>query len=239
MLKKLSFAIFATVFVVLTVPSAGQQPDLVMAPKFEVDPDFPKELPKHWVTGMSVGVAVDEQDHVWMVHRPPTISPNERGADQTPPTGECCTAAPPIMEFDQSGTLLRHWGGQVEGAPYQWPLSNHGLWVDQKGFIWIGANHNTDSHSQVHERRRFVAQCGKPGQADSNDRRTSVHEKIQVVPKRNGPTSLTATQTNALSSSTPTRAAPSLLGRHGNKPTMQFGTVCAEQPTGSAGVPAP
>src|SRR5213083_349851 len=93
----------------LSAVNSGAQNDMVMAPKFEVDPNFPKELPKHWVTGMAVGVAVDEQDHVWWLHRPPTISANEKGADQNPPTGECCTAAPPVMEFDQQGNLLRHW----------------------------------------------------------------------------------------------------------------------------------
>jgi len=171
MLKKLSLAIFAAAFVVLTVPTTGAQSDLVMAPKFEVDPDFPKELPKHWVTGMSVGVAVDEQDHVWMVHRPPTISPNERGADQEPPTGECCMSAPPVMEFDQTGTLLRRWGGQVAGAPYEWPLSNHGLWIDKKGIVWIGANHNQDSHIlKFTKDGKFLAQYGKAGAAtNSND----------------------------------------------------------------------
>lgn len=187
-MKKLTLLAFAAVFVAFSASSSGQQNDLVMAPKFEVDPNFPKELPKGWVTGMSVGVAVDEQDHVWMVHRPPTISPNERAADQDPPTAECCKSAPPVMEFDQTGTLLRRWGGDLAGAPFQWPLSNHGLWVDQKGFIWIGANHNTDSHIlKFTKDGKFVAQYGKPGQAtDSNDPDDfGSPAKIQVDPKRN------------------------------------------------------
>ncbi len=41
----------------------------VEAPQFEVDPLWPKPLPNHWILGMTVGVAVDSQDHIWIVHR--------------------------------------------------------------------------------------------------------------------------------------------------------------------------
>jgi len=54
----------------------------VMAPRFEVDPLWPKPLPNHWYIGMSIGVACDAQDHVWIVHRPDTVSANEAAADQ-------------------------------------------------------------------------------------------------------------------------------------------------------------
>jgi hypothetical protein len=42
----------------------------VMAPRFEVDPYWPKPLPNHWVTGSTIGVSTDSQDHVWIIHRP-------------------------------------------------------------------------------------------------------------------------------------------------------------------------
>ena len=45
----------------------------VMAPKFEVDPFWPKPMPNHWVMGMSIGVWVDNNDHIWMVHRDNTV----------------------------------------------------------------------------------------------------------------------------------------------------------------------
>src|SRR6266545_5112699 len=81
----------------------------VMAPRFEVDPLWPKPLPNHWYIGMTIGVGVDAQDHVWIVHRPDTLSPNEAAADQK--TGACCSKAPPVLEFDQAGNLIGHWGG--------------------------------------------------------------------------------------------------------------------------------
>ncbi|MGV3708959.1 MAG: hypothetical protein ACO1Q7_08955 [Gemmatimonas sp.] len=164
-----------------------QQTDSVMAPKFEVDPDYPKPLPKGWVLGMSVGVAVDAQDHVWIVHRPPTISANERGADQSPPYSECCTSAPPIIEFDQQGNVLRNWGGPVTTGQYEWPESNHGLSVD-KNTIWIGANAANDSHI-LHFTLdgKFIAQFGKSGKGTGS--KDSVNfgapAKVVVDPKTN------------------------------------------------------
>src|SRR2546429_7488982 len=49
----------------------------VLAPRFEVDPLWPKPLPNHWVQGMSGGVSVDPRDHVWIVHRTNTFEPME------------------------------------------------------------------------------------------------------------------------------------------------------------------
>src|SRR3954453_14063332 len=49
----------------------------IMVPRFEVDPTFPKPLPNHWYQGMSIGVGVDANDHVWIVHRPDSVNPLE------------------------------------------------------------------------------------------------------------------------------------------------------------------
>ena len=50
----------------------------VQAPQFEVDPFWPKPLPNHWVMGMTIGVSVDAQDHVWIVHRSGSNDPGEQ-----------------------------------------------------------------------------------------------------------------------------------------------------------------
>ena len=113
----------------------------VQVPRFEVDPTFPKPLPNHWYQGMSIGVGVDANDHIWIVHRPDSVNPIEAAADAK--TGECCAKAPPILEFDQQGTLLRHWGGS-DGDGYQWPSSNHGVTIDHKGNVWVGGNGGGD-----------------------------------------------------------------------------------------------
>ena len=51
------------------------------APIFEVDPFWPKPLPNHWVTGSTIGLSVDAQDHVWTIHRPNTVEDNFKAAD--------------------------------------------------------------------------------------------------------------------------------------------------------------
>ncbi len=116
--------------------------DTVQAPRFEVDPMWPKPLPNGWLLGQTIGVGVDAKDHVWIVHRVDSLLATEIGAAQNPPTGKCCKPAPPVLEFDTDGTLLRSWGGPGQG--YEWPVSNHGIFIDHKGIVWIGGNGNGD-----------------------------------------------------------------------------------------------
>jgi DNA-binding beta-propeller fold protein YncE len=110
----------------------------VMAPMFEVDPLWPKPLPNHWLMGMTIGVSVDAQDNIWIIHRQGSLEKGELHATTNPPIAMCCAAAPPVLEFDQDGNLLRHWGGPGNG--YDWPDSNHGITIDYKGNVWIGGN---------------------------------------------------------------------------------------------------
>jgi hypothetical protein len=141
----------------------------VMAPRFEVDPLWPRPLPNHWVVGQAIGLSVDAQDHVWIVHRDNLLGANEAAASQDPPTASCCVKAPPVLEFDPAGTVVGHWGGPGEG--YDWPESNHGITIDHKGNVWIGGNVGTDSQLLKFTRAgKFLAQYGKPGQnKGSND----------------------------------------------------------------------
>ena len=111
----------------------------VMAPRFEVDPMWPKPLPNHWVQGMTIGVSADAKDNIWIIHRAGSLEAKEVYEIAKPtPAAECCAPAPPVLEFDQEGNLIGHWGGP--GAGYDWPDSNHGITVDYKGNVWIGGN---------------------------------------------------------------------------------------------------
>ena len=77
----------------------------VRAPRFEVDPFWPKPLPNHWVLGSAIGVWVDERDYVWIIHRSSaTLDDNEKGIEMK--TAECCAGAPPVLEFDAAGNLV-------------------------------------------------------------------------------------------------------------------------------------
>jgi len=143
--------------------AAAQAQNTVQAPKFEVDPTFPKPLPNGWYPGQMIGVWVDARDHVWVVHRPAALDVYEGAASQNPPTAECCKNSPPILEFDQSGALLRSWGGE-DGPGWQWPDSNHGINGDNKGNVWVGGNGGTDGHIlKFTQDGRFVMQVGKKG----------------------------------------------------------------------------
>ena len=139
----------------------------VQAPRFEVDPTWPKPMPKNYLLGQTIGLGVDEKDHVWIIHRgndPNNLDGTERnGLPANPtPTSECCQPAPPVLAFDPAGNLVSAWGGPQPGAAFEWPGSNHGIVVDHKGFVWIGGNGPDDSHILKFTRDgKFVAQYGK------------------------------------------------------------------------------
>ena len=168
---------FLTLLVVLLVGQSllerrvdAQSKAAVKAPRFEVDPMWPKPLPNHWLLGATIGVSADAQDHIWIIHRSSaTLNNNERGAELNPPTGECCKGAPPVLEFDQAGNLLSSWGGPGQG--FEWPLSNHGITVDGKGMVWIGGNDANDGQVlKFTTAGKFVMQVGFGyANASSND----------------------------------------------------------------------
>jgi DNA-binding beta-propeller fold protein YncE len=156
----------------------------VMAPRFEVDPFWPKPLPNHWYIGMSIGVCADAQDHIWIVHRPDTVSANEAALDNK--TGDCCSKAPPVLEFNQAGNLIGYWGGPGKG--YEWPESNHGITIDYKGNVWIGGNGTNDAQVlKFTQDGKFIAQFGHAGKnGGSNDLENFGRvAKIFVDPKAN------------------------------------------------------
>jgi hypothetical protein len=153
------------------------------APYFEVDPYWPRPLPNHWVTGSTIGISVDAQDNVWSIHRPNTVEANFKAADiraadavddEAQPgapkvvsgagdmIGACCKVAPPVLVYDQAGSLVRSWGGPGQG--YEWPDSNHGITVDRKGNVWLAGNGNKDTQVlKFTSDGKFLLQIGKHG----------------------------------------------------------------------------
>ena len=146
---------------VLERTAAAQNKGAVQAPRFEVDPLWPKPLPNHWILGSTIGVWVDTDDHIWIIHRSTaTLGNNEKTLETK--QGECCAGAPPVLEFDQEGNLLRHWGGPGQG--YEWPDSNHGIFIDFKGNVWVGGNGGPDSPIlKFTKDGKFLLQVGKKG----------------------------------------------------------------------------
>ena len=144
-------------------------------PVFEVDPTWPKPLPNNWVIGGVVGVSVDPMDRIWIMHRPSFIAANERAAADGL-SSVCCFPAPPVLAFDQSGNLVKAWGPQrkpsspgsaisesTEIVPgwEHWAQSEHGIYVDYKGFVWTGGNGQKDSRVlKFTQDGKFVMEIG-------------------------------------------------------------------------------
>jgi hypothetical protein len=145
------------------------RPALAGSPKFEVDPSWPQALPGNWIIGTIGGITVDAQDHIWINQRPSSLDAREQRA-ATAPNVECCVPAPPVIEFDQAGKVVRGWGG--DGPDYNWGNDGHGIHVDYNNFVWVGDN-SPDTGGHIYKFTRdgkFVMRIGKPGKATgSND----------------------------------------------------------------------
>jgi len=139
--------------------SPAIQPEPI--PEFRVDPFWPRQLPNQWIIGAVAGVAVDSRDHVWIVHRPSTLQPNELRSEWR--------AAPPVLEFDPAGNVVGAWGGP--GPEYEWPELEHGIYVDDSDNVWLGGGGDTDAHVLKFSRNGdFLLQIGHQGRNEgSND----------------------------------------------------------------------
>ncbi len=143
-------------------------------PTFEVDPSWPK-VPAKWKLGDPSSVAVDAKDNIWVLHRPRTLKPEEKSM-----------AAPPVMVFDQSGAYVKSWGGDAPG--YEWPQREHGIHIDNKGFVWIGGNYcpamnlqglkpvTDDQILKFTQDGKFIMQIGKSSQSQGNADTKNFHQ---------------------------------------------------------------
>ena len=118
------------------VASAQAKP---AAPRFQVDPSWPLEMPNHWIMGAVTGVFVDAKQHVWVTHLPETLTEEELYAEQKPPMGTCCKAGAAVLEFDEKGKLVQGWGEGSMTDFADWPREPHGIFVDHNDFVWVGS----------------------------------------------------------------------------------------------------
>ena len=146
----------------------AQEPRSGGAPRFEVDPFWPN-LPDNMILGQTSGIAVDHQDHVWVIHRPESV-PDAEQAVLHNPEATCCIPAPRVMEFDEVGNYVQGWGGPGEG--YEWPLDEHTVYIDYKDNVWIssagGANTSAGTENHILKFTRsgqFLLQIGHRGQS--------------------------------------------------------------------------
>lgn len=154
-------------------------------PQFQVDPTWPK-VPAKWKLGDASSIGIDAQDRIWVLHRPRTLP-----ADQT------SMAAPPVLVFDAAGNFIQAWGGSGNG--YEWPQREHGIYIDPKGFVWIGGNNcparNLPGLSPIADDQllkftqdgKFVMQIGHAGKSGGNADTTNLQQPADefVYPKTN------------------------------------------------------
>jgi hypothetical protein len=144
------------------------------APRFRVDPFWPKALPNDWILGQVAGIAVDKYDRIWVVQRPRSLTVDEAGADPTfqdedgnfindPPRAECCFPAPSVIQYDSRGNMIQAWGGpdwgevldefgrsmmedpMGTGEIIPWIDNEHGIFVDHNMNVWLAGNAGTDT----------------------------------------------------------------------------------------------
>ena len=161
-------------------------------PVFEVDATWPK-LPNNWVMGDPSSIAVDRHDNVWILHRPRTV-PAEKKEH----------AAPPVLEFDKNGKFLQAWGGPpvngvngVNDVQWEWPDTEHGIYVDYKDNVWIGGNNpnvqirvssrSDDMLLKFTSKGTLIKQIGRRDQSRGNKDTTNLHQPadVQVIQKTN------------------------------------------------------
>jgi DNA-binding beta-propeller fold protein YncE len=165
MLRRLALPVAVIAWLVTT----GAQP---RAPQFQVDPAWPS-IPNNWVLGEVSSIAVDPEDHIWVLHRPRSI-----------PEAQRANAAPPVLEFDASGKLLSSWGGPATG--YDWPEREHGIFVDSTGAVWISGNggwpkpsaagSGDDMILKFSPQGKLLLQIGKRGASTGNADTANVHQ---------------------------------------------------------------
>jgi hypothetical protein len=146
------------------------------APEFRVDPSWPA-VPNGWVLGEVTSVSVDRNDNVWVLHVPQSV-----------PEAQRANAAPPVLQFDSAGTLLRSWGGPGSGT--EWLGREHGIFVDADDFVWLGgragwprANPPGNSDDMIMKYTmtgELVLQVGRRGASTGNLDTENVHQATDL-----------------------------------------------------------
>ena len=150
----------------LAKPAPGS-PTADALPVYVVDPTWPPTLPNDWILGDIRGLFADDDDHLWVIHMPSSLTPQEIGAAVKPPIADCCFPAPPVLELDPEGKVLQAWGGP--GAGYTWFDQEHGIYLDHNGFVWMGTSNGMHVMKFTKDGKHLLT-IGEPGvNQGSND----------------------------------------------------------------------
>ncbi len=123
------------------------------APRFEVDPWWPKPLPAGWITGQLSTVCVDANDHVIVTNR----------RDITDEEKETSQQAGSVIIFDPAGNLVDSWGTEETV-----PRTIHSCFADRENNVWLTGNGDGIVQKYTHD-GKLLLQIGKRGVYDSSD----------------------------------------------------------------------
>ena len=132
------------------VPAQAQQ-----VPRYEVDPLWPTlPLPDRWLTGGLGGMCIDGRDHVFILNRQNVVPEDLDGA----------RLAPPVIEFDPDGNVVRSWGD-----PNRLGDRLHDCHVDADHNVWIVASGTGVVQKYSSDGGELLLQIGESGLYDSSD----------------------------------------------------------------------
>jgi DNA-binding beta-propeller fold protein YncE len=117
--------------------------------------------------GQVGGTFVDSHDHLWVTTRPRSLQDHDKYAAFDPPKADCCVPPPPILEFDPAGNVVQGWGGP--GPGYDWPDTEHGIFVDHRDNVWVTGNGMNDTNIlKFTKTGKFLLQIGRRGKSGGN-----------------------------------------------------------------------
>jgi hypothetical protein len=156
----------------LSIGAATQAQD---APRYTFDPDWPQPLPNNWKIGGVIGLGIDQDDNVWVYHRPTDLTSLELEGELG--VSDCCARAPSMIHIGKDGTVL----GSFD-AP-----QGHGMDVDDRGFAYLGQDTVRKYDTRTGELVGEIARTPeRPGGIPN--RPNSIPERI---PGQGGPSPLT------------------------------------------------
>jgi sugar lactone lactonase YvrE len=138
------------------------------APKYRVDPFWPKPLPtnatgRQWVTGEPGGSCIDSKDHVFTVNR------GWQTGGLVSQDGSTAIGSPPVLEYDPEGNVVNAWGDESknpDGSNRVLPHNIHGCFIDHQDNIWIAGNGDGVVQKWTHDGSRMLLQIGQKGVCD-------------------------------------------------------------------------
>ena len=132
---------------------------LIAAPRFKLDPYWPKPMPtdpatgRVWVTGEVAGNAFDSQDRLYTINRRNLIDTELRSA----------MASPAFVVYDVEGNVVH------SATPPVLPDGVHGCFVDHRDNVWIAGNGDAIVQKYSHDLSRLLLQIGVKGRFDTSD----------------------------------------------------------------------